>query len=260
MNSHFSQLLTSTDGCPWEVKGSDGSSPILIVCEHASNLIPATLASLGASEETLSSHAAWDPGALSTAEMLAEKLDATLIYQRFSRLVYDCNRPPSASSAMPEISEVHRIPGNSSLDAQARAMRIREIYRPFHARIADEIDRRASEQRRTVLVTMHSFTPIYNGRYRQVQLGILHDTDSRLADRMLRAITSNPEYWTGRNEPYGPRDGVTHTLQLHGIANCLENVMIEIRNDLISDSAGQEKAASYLAGILRATVQRLPSA
>lgn len=98
---------------------------------------------------------------------------------------------------------------------------------------------------------MHSFTPVYHGRERAVELGILHDEDSRLADRMLRAAAAAPLYRTERNEPYGPEDGVTHTLILHGLSNGLRNVMIEVRNDLIADDIGQGVMADYLKGLLQ---------
>jgi predicted N-formylglutamate amidohydrolase len=99
------------------------SSDVVLVCEHASNHVPAELFGLGASDETLASHAAWDPGAIEVAEAMALELDATLVAAQVSRLVYDCNRPPEASSAMIAKSEAHRIPGNENLDAQARSRR-----------------------------------------------------------------------------------------------------------------------------------------
>jgi predicted N-formylglutamate amidohydrolase len=98
---------------------------------------------------------------------------------------------------------------------------------------------------------MHSFTPVYHGRERAVELGILHDDDSRLADRMLEVAAEAPLYRTERNQPYGPEDGVTHTLILHGLSNGLRNVMIEVRNDLIADDTGQGVMADYLKGLLQ---------
>ena len=101
---------------------------------------------------------------------------------------------------------------------------------------------------------MHSFTPVYFGKPRAVEIGILHDADARLADAMLAA--AGPAYRTLRNEPYGPEDGVTHTLKEHGLSNGVPNVMIEVRNDLIQDEAGQRVVADYLAGLL---IESLPA-
>ncbi len=249
-----SQLLGPDDGPAFSVHRPDGGSPIILLCEHASNSLPKSLKQLGASSETMSSHAAWDPGALQTALKMSEKLDATLVQQRFSRLVYDCNRPPTSATAMPAKSEVHSIPGNANLSAAERFARTSEIYWPFHHAVSDVIARRASEGREVVIVTIHSFTKVYNGAVRDVELGILHDADARLADRMLDATKDSKQFNTQRNAPYGPQDGVTHTLQIHGIATGLENVMIEIRNDLITDDAGQLAMAEYLSKVLEASL------
>ena len=167
---------------------------------------------------------------------LSRLIDAPLVLQRYSRLAYDCNRPPDAADAMPEISETTHIPGNRNLSPADKLARIREIYRPFHAAIADLLDARAADGIRSLVVTIHSFTPVYKGEPRSVELGILHDRDTRLAERL---ITSFPGVDARFNEPYGPEDGVLHTLNVHAAPRGLEHAMIEIRNDLVSDERGQ---------------------
>lgn len=243
-----SGLLTKADGDAVTIVNPDGRGDVLLICEHASRRLPESLGDLGLSEEALSSHIAWDPGALAVAARMSADLDATLIHQNFSRLVYDCNRPPEAPGAMPETSEIYTIPGNQGLTQAQRDARTEALYKPFHAAIAAVIAQRSAAGRKTVVVTMHSFTRIYMGRERAVELGILHDADSRLADAML-ARTGNT-YDVRRNEPYGPADGVTHTLIKQGLSNGLMNVMIEVRNDLISDEAGQRVMAGFLTGLL----------
>ena len=243
------ELLTKSEGSPVEVINPAARGTVLIVCEHASSRLPESVGTLGLSAEALSSHIAWDPGALAVAREMARLLDATLIAQRFSRLVYDCNRPPEAAGAMPETSEIYQIPGNRGLSQRDRDSRTRALYLPFHQAVSDEIDRRAARGQETVIVTMHSFTPVYMGRQRAVEIGILHDEDSRLADAMLSAATGLP-YDIRRNEPYGPADGVTHTLIKHGLARGLKNVMIEVRNDIIRDEDGQRVMAGLLAELL----------
>jgi predicted N-formylglutamate amidohydrolase len=152
---------------------------------------------------------------------------------------------------MPEVSEIYAIPGNQHLGAAERQARTEALYIPFHDRIRSLIRERTARGQQTVIVTIHSFTPVYLGAPREVELGILHDVDRRFADRMLEAAKDAPLYRTERNMPYGPEDGVTHTLELHGIANGLQNVMIEVRNDLIAEDVGQGVMADYLSGLIQ---------
>ncbi|WP_416795375.1 N-formylglutamate amidohydrolase [Ciceribacter azotifigens] len=252
-------ILSAADGDAVSVENAAAAGDVLLVCEHASRTLPQRAGDLGLSEEALSSHIAWDPGALDLARMLSRSLDATLVAQRFSRLVYDCNRPPESPAAMPEKSEIYDIPGNHDLDVAERYARTAALYVPFHDRIAAIIAERKAAGRRTVLVTVHSFTPVYMGRHREVEVGILHDEDSRLADAMLAAAGSRPAFRVERNEPYGPQHGVTHTLRLHGLPSGLANVMIEVRNDLLKDEAGKQAMASYLTGLLQEGLDRISS-
>jgi len=242
-------LLSPADGSPVEVVNPQGASEILIICEHAANRVPHALGSLGLNAETLESHIAWDPGAAEVARGLAQRLDAAAVLQRFSRLVHDCNRPSGSEDAMPALSEAFDVPGNRSLTEAARRARSRAVYEPFHAAISGHLDQGQEAGRRPVLVTVHSFVPRYHGQPRKVELGILHDSDPRLADALLN-LAATSELDARRNEPYGPEDGVTHTLKLHGISRGLPNVMIEIRSDLIADHRSQDDMAARLAGWL----------
>lgn len=251
-------LLTQTDGGPVAVENAEAAGEFLFVCEHASNRMPERLGTLGLSMDALDSHIAWDPGALAVSQLLSEKLDATLIYQRFSRLAYDCNRPPESDAAMPVVSEVYEVPGNRAMTAAERQSRVDEIYLPFHEAVTRAVTGRKAAGRQPVLVTIHSFTPVYFGAPRSVELGILHDADSRLSDRMLAAGSDGDVgYDVRRNEPYGPADGVTHSLIEYGIRFGVPNVMIEIRNDLIRDKIGQRVMADYLVGLLTKSVAAL---
>lgn len=252
-----SDILATSDGEAVAVYKPQGDGRVLLVCEHASRRLPQRAGDLGLSAEALNSHIAWDPGALAVAELMADALDSTLISQRFSRLVYDCNRPPESPSAMPEVSEIYEVPGNRDLSPAERFARTAALYVPFHDRIASEVASRRARGMAPVVVTIHSFTPVYMGKRREVEIGILHDEDSRLADAMLAAVSGNTSYRVERNEPYGPADGVTHSLRLHALPFGLLNVMIEIRNDLIADAAGQQRAADYLTGSIQEALGRL---
>ncbi|WP_180902166.1 N-formylglutamate amidohydrolase [Martelella soudanensis] len=244
----MSGLLSARDGAPVAIERAEAKSDIVLICEHASRRVPESLGDMGLSEDLRKSHIAWDPGALAVSMLLSEALDATLVHQRFSRLAYDCNRPPEASDAIPEISEVFEIPGNRGLGPVERAARAEALYLPFHQAIDDLLVARQDAGRSPVIVTIHSFTPVYKGVVRDVEIGILHDSDSRLADCMLARASDG--YDVRRNQPYAPVDGVTHTLRRHALTRKLANVMIEIRNDLIADAIGQAAAAGYIAGLL----------
>jgi predicted N-formylglutamate amidohydrolase len=235
--------LLEGDEPPVFLVNGGGRSPYVLVSEHASNRLPKSLGTLGLPESELQRHIAWDIGAEQVARLLSRLIDAPLVLQRYSRLAYDCNRPPDSADAMPEMSETTHIPGNRNLSPDDKLMRIREIYRPFHAAIADLLDRRAAEGVRSMVVTIHSFTPVYKGKPRTVELGILHDRDTGLADKL---ITSFPMVDARLNEPYGPKDGVLHTLNLHAAPRGLRHAMIEIRNDFLSDERGQGEWAERL--------------
>lgn len=229
---------------PVHVTQGAGASGIVLVCEHASNVFPAELDHLGLSPDQRRGHAVWDPGALGVAQGLSVRLDAPLVAGAVSRLVYDCNRPPEAASAMPDQSEGQDIPGNIGLTDAGRAERVARYYLPFEAAVRDTME----AARARVLITVHSFTPVFMGHRRDVEIGVLHDRDSRLADAMLACTQRHTSLRTERNAPYGPQDGVTHTLRLHGLSRGIPNVMLEVRNDLIETDAAQADMAQMLAG------------
>ncbi|UUX49419.1 N-formylglutamate amidohydrolase [Nisaea acidiphila] len=235
-------------GNPVSVTNESGKGAAVVVCEHASNQIPPHLDGLGLDEAARQSHVAWDPGALPVASIMAATLDAPLVSSTVSRLVYDCNRPPEAESAMPSVSEIYQIPGNAGLSAADRAERVDMVYTPFRETLKGVIGRRLASGKPTAIVTVHSFTPTYKGVERPFDIGILHDTDSRLADAMLAQADAFEGLNVRRNEPYGPVDGVTHTLKLHALPHGLLNVMIEIRNDIIREAAQQRAMADILSG------------
>lgn len=233
------------------VENDCAGGDIVVVCEHASRLLPTKLGDLGLDAVALESHIAWDLGALELSRRLSFSLDALLVYQRYSRLVYDCNRPPEAVSAIAEKSEIFQIPGNTDISEAERQARVNEIYLPFRDGLYEILSYRRATGRPTILVTIHSFTPVYFGERREVEIGILHDRDSRFADAMLcESQRQAQKYVVMRNQPYGPVDGVTHTLLEHGIANGIPNVMIEVRNDLLMSADANIAIATYLTALI----------
>ncbi|WOI32657.1 N-formylglutamate amidohydrolase [Tritonibacter scottomollicae] len=240
-------------GPSFSTTSSATGAEVIVVCEHAANWIPPGLADLGLEVSARNSHIAWDPGALGVARKLAELLQGPLVEGRISRLVYDLNRPPESPTAIPAASEIFDVPGNQNLSDAARAQRVQAVYEPFCAALADEIHRGKDALR--LVVTVHSFTPIYKGESRAVELGLLHGRDDRFAEAMM---VRQPETlpWNVRlNEPYSAADGVAHTLDLHGCDNGLLNVMLEIRNDLIATAEQQADWAEQLAPWIRSTLK-----
>ncbi|MFD2857352.1 N-formylglutamate amidohydrolase [Seohaeicola zhoushanensis] len=246
-------MTQSADFDAATTEGLAGAAPALLLCEHASAEIPAEFRELGLPPETRFSHAAWDPGALTLSRHLSAAMGVPLVFGAVSRLLYDCNRPPEAPDSVPEKSEIHEIPGNRGLSPEARADRANRIYHPFCA----AVDAAMEAARPAALITVHSFTPVYFGKHRPVEIGVLHDTDTRLADALLAELEGAP-YRIERNQPYGPADGVTHSLKRHAIARGLPNVMLEVRNDLLADPARAADVAALLARTLPAALGRMP--
>ncbi|WP_375687006.1 N-formylglutamate amidohydrolase [Pseudooceanicola sp. LIPI14-2-Ac024] len=240
-------ILAPGEGPPAECLNPEGTAGIVLVCEHASHAIPASMHGLGLSREARQSHAAWDPGALEVARAMSQALDAPLVASRVSRLVYDCNRPPDAPGAMPAQSELIEVPGNRDLLPAARAARTAEIYEPFRSLLAGILATRPG----AALVTVHSFTPVWFGQRRAAEVGLLHDADPRLAEAMLARAGILPAK-AALNVPYSAGDGVTHTLKEHGDGR--PNVMIEIRNDLIATPAAARDMGGALASLVVASL------
>ncbi len=241
-----------------ETLNAAGNGPFILACEHASNFFPPEFDGLGLSEDVRRSHVAWDPGALAVAQRLAQHLDAPLVAGTVSRLIYDCNRAPMDESATPARSEIYNIPGNAALSDVAKRARARAYYVPFRDTLAAAIAAAQQRAASPVLITIHSFTPVYFGQPRDVEIGILHDADSRFADLLLDAMTGDAaRFDVRRNEPYGPADGVTHTLRDQALPRGLLNVMIEIRNDLIATPADQAEMAGLLANRFNDALARI---
>jgi len=244
-----SLLLGSADVPPvWEDNAA-GGSPFLLTCDHYGRLTPRSLGDLGLPASELTRHIAWDIGIAGVAEALSKQLDAHLIAQRYSRLVIDCNRPPGAPGSIPRISEATTIPANEALGREAAELRRQAIFNPYHRRIAEVIDARLREGVPTVLVSLHSFTPIYAGIARPWHIGTLYQRDTRLPQLLLKQLRGEGDLVVGDNEPYAVSDETDYTIPVHGEARGLMNTGIEIRQDLIADQAGQQQWADRLARI-----------
>ena len=257
--THATAILAPEDGPAFEVTNDFGKSRIILVCEHASNRVPASLGSLGLNDDQLRSHIAWDPGASELSHDLSGDLDATLVEARFSRLVYDCNRPPEAISAMPADTEVCFVPGNGEIDATERLARTCDIYLPFHAELSRVIAVKRALGILPIIVTIHSFTPEFNGVRREVEIGLLHGEDDRLAKAMLAVPADHAQYDVRLNEPYAASDGVLHSIEKQFDDADIPHVMIEVRNDLLSGQKSRGQIARHLSKSITQAVSSLNS-
>lgn len=238
------------------VLNRQGRAPVLLVCDHASNRVPASLAQLGLPEAELSRHIGWDIGAAAVTERLAALLDAPAVLTGYSRLVVDCNRRPDDPTLMPEISDGTTVPGNLGLAEAERERRMRALFRPYHDRVAGLLAESLGRGVVPAVVSVHSFTPVMRGFARPWHVGVLWNRDPRLAVPLLEALAAEGDLVVGDNEPYSARTGCGHTINTHCEPAGIPSVMLEIRQDLIGDTGGAHAWADRLHRLFRPILAR----
>jgi predicted N-formylglutamate amidohydrolase len=250
----MTSLLSAGDPPPFRVERPGATSPFVLVCDHAGRALPAKLGDLGVSASDMERHIAWDIGICEVGQRLAARLDAFMIAQTYSRLAIDCNRPLHSPQSIVTLSENTAIPGNEGISAEAAAQRAREIFHPYHDRIRAELDARAAQGRETILIALHSFTPVFLTRSRSWHAGVLHNREVRLAHALLPLFRAEPGLVVGHNEPYAASEQTDYTLVEHGERRGLLCVELEIRQDLIAHAAGQDEWTDRLARLLPAAL------
>ncbi len=243
-------MLSRDEPEPVAAVNPDGRSPFLLIADHGGRRVPRALADLGLPDAELARHIGWDIGVTALGQALSTRLDAALVHQRYSRLVIDCNRDPAAPDAMPAVSDGTIVPGNAALDAPSRADRVAAIHAPYHAAIAAAIARRTTRGQPTALVALHSFTPVMRGFSRPWHCGILHNgANDRLAWALLAGLSAEGDLVVGDNEPYA-MDRIDYTVPRHAFGAGLPYAEVEVRQDLLSDTAGIDAWAGRLARLL----------
>jgi predicted N-formylglutamate amidohydrolase len=238
-------VLAAGDPPPVTLQNLAGTSPFLLLSDHAGCAIPTTLGDLGLPEAERRRHIGWDIGIAGLGRALSARLGAAWVSQHYSRLVIDCNRDPTTTGAMPKVSDGTTIPGNSALTEADRAARIAEIHAPYHNAIADVLDARAV--RPTVVIALHSFTPVFGGVARPWHAGVLHGSgDIRFSHAVLARLAAEPDLIVGDNEPYR-MDETDHTVPRHCFPRGLPYLELEVRQDLIATPAGERAWAERLA-------------
>lgn len=229
------------------VVNEDGRSPVVLICEHASNHIPARYGGLGLAPADLQRHIAWDIGAAALARRLSALLDAPLFLSGYSRLLIDCNRPPGAPTSIPPRSEDTLIPGNQDLSQEEAARREAAYFAPFQDRIARFLDARAAAGRRSTVLGIHSFTPVFRGVKRPWHAGVLYGDAAALGACLLARLRADPALTVGDNQPYRILPDEDYTVPVHGDARGLPAALIEVRQDLLGTAPDIEEWARRIA-------------
>ncbi|MEO9632207.1 MAG: N-formylglutamate amidohydrolase [Paracoccaceae bacterium] len=242
-NESPQMLLGDQDPAPTKLINENSDHPLLLVCEHAGTAIPQALNGLGIAEKDRGKHVCWDIGAEAVTRLVAEALGAPAVIQPYSRLMIDCNRPPDAPDAMPEVNDGVQVPGNRGLSDAERTARVNEIFDPFQAAVTQQMSRVP----RRIILSIHSFTPMMAGKPRPWHIGFLFRHDTETSNHLAGFIAqAQPELTIGMNEPYQIDDASDWFVPQHGEASGLPHSLIEIRNDVISDAQGQQTWANIL--------------
>jgi predicted N-formylglutamate amidohydrolase len=249
-------LLSNQDGEPVVVENPGGASPLLLLGDHAGRSIPVRLRNLGLSGGDLDRHIAWDIGVAGLGRLLSRRIDATFIHQRFSRLVIDCNRAPGHRGSIAESSDGVAVPGNLGLSDADREARVAAVFDPYHAAIGAALDARRAAGRRTLLLSLHSFTPSMDGFDRPWRFGVLHRNDSDFSSAMLAALRRRHGEAVGENQPYA-MDGTDFTVPHHADPRGLDYLELEVRQDTIETPALQAALLDPLAEVLDDVMARL---
>lgn len=242
-------LLQVDEPQPFQVRNPTAETPVLLVCDHASRLIPQSLGSLGLDPGALICHLAWDIGAGAVTEQLAESLGVTAVLAGYSRLVIDCNRNLMDPGAFLEFGDGVVVSGNRGLSQNDKDRRAQEIYWPYHRALDAEIARLSAAIRKPLLVAIHSFTPVFNGESRPWEIGVLWDTDRPTALTFIEGFRA-AGFLVGDNEPYSGKAPADFTIDHHAEGQELPHVGIEIRHDLISQPAGVAALEAVLRQII----------
>jgi len=228
-------LVAGVDPDPVEIVNPDAASGLLLVCEHAGRAIPGALGDLGLPRAEMERHIAYDIGAEKVARHLAQTFDCTLILQRYSRLVIDCNRPPGTAQSIPEVSDGTKVPANEGLSPAAAEARVAVIFEPY----ASACRIRMADPDLRFAYSVHSFTPHLDGVDRPWDIGFLHRaTASHGAALTDRAARLWPEMDVGDNQPYQIETGTDWFVPACAEPRGIPHALIELRNDHLLTDAG----------------------
>jgi len=245
------RLLEPSDPPAFSIRNPDGGGPGIILCDHASNLVPSRLDHLGLPDSALAKHIAYDIGAQGMAEIISDRLDIPALIGGYSRLVIDLNRPPEDYTSIREIYDGAIVPANRAMDTAERAARRSELFDPYHAAAVAMIERKCELFPVPAIISVHSCTDEYRGEFRPWHIGVLSHRDRRLAERVLQRLSAHrPDLTIGDNKPYSGLDPYGYSIETHALPQGRPNVTFEVRQDLIGDAEGQNEFGGLLATVL----------
>ena len=220
---------------PFEViGGADAELPLVMTCEHAASDLPEWSAQ-DKDQALLGDHWGWDPGAAQLTRALYDEIGGVAVLSRFSRLVCDPNRDPADPTFIVEKIGDHALSWNQDLDERERERRRVHYHEPYHAAIDQVLKNRMAHKRPTRLLSIHSFTPVYRGERRSVEIGVLFDDHEQHAGALLEGL-SRTGLRVLPNEPYSGYAGLIHAARRHGRQHDIVYLELEIRQDLIATS------------------------
>ncbi|MEJ2603892.1 MAG: N-formylglutamate amidohydrolase [Gammaproteobacteria bacterium] len=231
-------LLAPDEPPAYDIVRGRSDPPVLVVCDHASRRIPRSLRDLGMDQKGLSTHLACDIGAGELTRRVTAELETNAVLAGYSRLVVDCNRHLEDPTAFLTRGDGHIIPGNEGLADEEKTRRADTLYWPYHRAIEQELRRLTVGDRVPALVSIHSFTPVLDGRGRHWDVGILWDTDPRLPRPILDGLRRIPGLVIGDNEPYSGRAPTDFTVDYHAERAGLPHAAFEIRQDHLTTEEG----------------------
>ena len=235
---------------PTRILRPQGLSRFVLLCDHASNHVPAEFGNLGLSEEELNRHIAWDIGAAGVTGHLSELLDAPAILCGISRLVIDCNRQLHLPELIPAISDGTSVPGNVGLSDATRAARIKRWFEPYHEAVESVLLERTARDVESIIISVHSMTPFFNNQFRPWHIAFSSIGDRRLTDFLLNAFRAPGDIVVGDNEPYFVEPDIDYSIPYHALRRGLQHVQVEFRQDEIAETPAQQRWASRFAEVL----------
>jgi predicted N-formylglutamate amidohydrolase len=228
---------------------------LLLTCEHASNAVPHAYAGLFRGQRALlATHRGYDLGALPVARTLARATGAPLHVAQVTRLLVDANRSPGHPTLFSRWSR--------ALPQAARDALMARYHDPHWARVRAEVSKLRRGGARVVHVGVHSFTPVWNGAPREIDVGLLYDPrrpgERAFCDAWLAALRrADPSLRVRRNAPY------------RGVSNCLPTALrgelparaylgleVEVSQALLAHAAGRRRVARLVAAALADALRR----
>lgn len=214
---------------------------LLLTCEHASNRLPERWRWPREDERLVDDHWAFDLGAADLTRELAAAARADAVLSRFTRLLADPNRPESSDTLFRTTADDAPVVLNQGVDAEDRHHRLSSFYRPYHS----AVDSLVASSTASILFSVHTFTPVYEGERRELEVGVLFDDEESLAGQLIDGLRGAGLSVAG-NEPYSGREGLIYAVDMHAKAHGRRALEIEVRQDLATSPSFRAKLVALL--------------